>query len=308
MTSSVLFYTSSFSSPSELSLLPNSVLFHGIPVDERGQSAVGFVSDHIFSRVLIDYDYDQMTIKVGGDIISADNASELFRPYVEGKNVVLESTTLGFPELFLAIKSLIDMDIKNFLIVYVEPKEYSRSTPGSDSFSLSELNAGYKPIPGAVVDLAGEDVEAGVFFLGYEPERLERAFEEYQMISDKDIKVVFGIPAFQPGWELNSIVPHLEVIENCDIQYCAANDPSSAYDALEITRRSLGEGNKMFVAPIGTKPCGVASALFASMYPSQVGLLYDHRKKKAKRSKGVSIWHRYSIKIVSDKNEVIIHK
>lgn len=298
MTSSVLFYTSSYPKSSDLTFFPNSVLLHGDPVDERGASAVNFDCENIDSRILMEYDYDQMTIKIGQEEISADNAADLLRPHVTGKNVVLESTTLGFAELFLAIRSLIDLEIFNFLIVYVEPKEYSRTQPGSNSFALSELNAGYKPIPRSIVDLAGNDVEAGVFFLGYEPERLERAFEEFQMISSKDIKVIFGIPAFQPGWELNSIVPHLEVIENCDVQYCAANDPSSAYDALEITRKSLGADNKMFVAPIGTKPCGVAAALFASIHPTQVGLLYDHRKKKSKRSSGVSIWHRYSIKIL----------
>ncbi|HBE90562.1 MAG TPA: hypothetical protein DDW41_05115 [Candidatus Andersenbacteria bacterium] len=297
MTTSVLFYTSSFTAPSELPLYQNSVLFHGDAVDDRGASAVGFVNGNIRSRIFVEYDYDNMTIKVGDKEISADRAAELFGPYVAGRNVVLESTTLGFSELFLIIRSLIDTGIKSFLIIYVEPQEYSRTKPGSDSFALSELNAGYKPIPRAVVDLAGEDVEAGVFFLGYEPERLERAFEEYQMLSSKDIKVVFGIPAFQPGWELNSIVPHLEVIEHCNVQYCAANDPSSAYDALEVTLKSLSAGNKMFVAPIGTKPCGVAAALFASMNPEQVGLLYDHRKKKNKRSSGVSVWHRYAIKI-----------
>lgn len=302
MTSPILFFNSSFSSPAELALFPNSILFHGNPVDDRGRLAISFDSKAISSRVPIEYDYDQMTIKVGRDVISADNVAELLRPHVAGKNIVLESTTLGFSELFLLIRCLIEIGVKDFLIIYVEPKEYTRSKPGSDSFAISELNAGYKPIPKSVVDLSGEDVEAGVFFLGYEPERLERAFEEYQMISAKDIKVVFGIPAFQPGWELNSIVPHLELIENCNVQYCAANDPSSAYDALEVTRTSLSTGNKMFVAPIGTKPCGVAAAIFASVYPSQVGLLYDHRKKKEKRSKGVSVWHRYSIKIVCEQS------
>jgi hypothetical protein len=211
--------------------------------------------------------------------------------------MVLEATTLGVSELFFIIKSLIDSQIDNFLIIYVEPQNYRRTTPAADSFALTELNVGYKPIPNAIVDLSGDDVEAGVFFLGFEPDRLERAFEEYQMISSKDLKLVFGIPAFQAGWELNSIVPHLEVIANHTISYCAANDPSSAYDALEETRVSLKKGNKMFVAPIGTKPCGIASAIFASLYPSQVGLLYDHRTKKSKRSSGVSTWHRYSIKI-----------
>lgn len=298
MNPSVIFSNSSHDNSNEIIIYKESVLFHGDTVDDRGESAVNFESNLITDRILVSYDYEQMVLTVGDGTLTADLAVKLFTPYIiANKNIVLEATTLGVPELFFAIKSLIDLKIDNFLIIYVEPKNYSRTTPAADSFALTELNAGYKPIPNAVVDLSGEDVEAGVFFLGFEPDRLERAFEEYQMISSKDLKVVFGIPAFQPGWELNSIVPHLEAIDNCSISYCAANDPSSAYDSLEETRLSLREGNKMFVAPIGTKPCGIAAAIFASIHPSQVGLLYDHRKKKYKRSKGVSIWHRYSIKI-----------
>jgi len=298
MTYPITFFTTTHMSPAELALGTNSVMFHGSPIDDRGNSAINFESENISLRIPVLYDYDNMTINIGNQEVSADNAIELLKPYVIGKNIILESTTLGFAELFLVVRSLIDLGINNFIILYVEPEKYERTKPGADSFALSESNAGYKPIPRSVVDLAGDDIEAGVFFLGYEPERLERAFEEYQMLSSKDIKVVFGIPAFQPGWELNSIVPHLAAIGNCNVQYCAANDPSSAFDALEITRLSLSDGNRMFVAPIGTKPCGIATAFFASMYSTQVGLLYDHRKKKNKSSSGVNVWHRYSIKLI----------
>lgn len=298
MSTSVIFHNTLHASSEDLPIYENTVLFHGYSVDDREVSSVNIENKNIEQRVSVFYDYDQMTLKVNNETVIADKANELFVKYIHNKNVVLEATTLGFTELFFAIKSLIDLKINHFLILYVEPDDYSRTTPGADSFELSDLNAGYKPIPKAVVDLAGSDVEAGVFFLGYEPDRLERAFEEYQMLSSKDIKVVFGVPAFKPGWELNSIVPHLNVIENCGISYCAANDPSSAYDSLEDTRQSLSAGNKMFVGPIGTKPCGIAAALFASIHDTQVGLLYDHRKKKAKRSKGVNGWHRYSIKII----------
>jgi len=68
---------------------------------------------------------------------------------------------------------------------------------------------GYQPIPCSVVDLGGDDLEVGVFFLGFESERLDRALEEHQMIADKEVKVVFGIPAYHPGWELDAIIPHL---------------------------------------------------------------------------------------------------
>jgi hypothetical protein len=299
MTSSILFHTSTYHSSEELPLYPSSILFHGNSVDDRGQSSVNIESSNISQRVTVNYDYEGMEISVGDKVINADEATALLAPYVEQGKIVLDATTLGFSELFFAIKGLVDLKVNDFLIIYVEPSDYSRTTPGADSFALSELNAGYKPIPRSVVDLAGDDVEAGVFFLGFEPERLERAFEEYQMLSTKDVKVVFGIPAFQPGWELNSIVPHLSIIENCTIAYCAANDPSSAYDTLEETRISLGQEKKMFIGPIGTKPCGIATALFACMHPLQTGLLFDHRKKRVKRSSGVNVWHRYSIKIIN---------
>lgn len=295
MSKSILFQTSKHITPEDISLQSGSILFHGDSVDDRGQSSTNIENPNISKRIIVNYDYENMEISVGDKTINADQANDLFEPYFQEGSIVLDATTLGFSELFLAIKSLVDLNINRFLIIYVEPSNYSRTMPGADSFALSELNAGYKPIPKSIIDLAENNVKAGVFFLGFEPERIERAFEEYQMLSTKDIKVVFGIPAFQPGWELNSIVPHLSAIEKCDIAYCAANDPSSAYDTLEETRLSLDRDEKMFIAPIGTKPCGVAAALFASLHSSQVGLLFDHRKKKNKRSEGVNIWHGYLI-------------
>jgi hypothetical protein len=143
-------------------------------------------------------------------------------------------------------------------------------------------------------------VEAGVFFLGYEPDRMARALTEYQMIATKSVKVVFGVPAFRAGWELNAIVPHLHMLSeqrDFDVAYCSANDPGSAFECLERTRNSLTAGAKMFIAPIGTKPCGIATAVFASLFPSETGIIFDHPRKKLKRSSGLNVWHRYVVRI-----------
>lgn len=293
-----IFSNETYESPEAILLPAESLLFHGESVDDRGKSSVSMENPNISQRISISYDYEKMILAIDGVGVGADACTNYIKQIICDKNVVLDSTTLGFSELFLIIRSIIDLAINNFTVVYVEPKDYAKPNPSTDYFSISEINVGYKPIPRAIVDLSGDEVEAGVFFLGYESERLERAFEEYQMLSSKDIKMVFGIPAFQPGWELNSIIPHLSAIENHqkhEIAYCAANDPGSAYDTLEQTRNSLAEGNKMFIAPIGTKPCGLAAALHASIHDNQVGLLYDHRKKKSQRSKGVFIWHKYDI-------------
>src|SRR5450830_101295 len=275
------FFSSSHNSPGEIPFLSNSILFHGLPLDERGESAIALTKEQEPERVLIVYDSENMTLSANGKLGTADESVELIRPHIKDGAILLEATTLGFGELFCIIQALITLRISRFQVLYVEPAEYTQPN-GGDSFALSELINGYRPIPHSVLDLSSGEVEAGVFFLGYESERLARALEEYQMISTKEIKVIFGVPAYQAGWELNSIVPHLQILseqQKFELAYCAANDPGSAFDCLESTRKSLSPNHKMFVAPIGTKPCGVASAVFASLFPKQVGLIYDHPKK-----------------------------
>jgi hypothetical protein len=299
MTPKVSFYTRSSLSPSELDLGDNFVLLHGDQLDDRGELAIslGAVGRGV-DGALVRYDDDEMTLSVNGEKSSADSGAALFDKLPAGKPVVLEATTLGFAELFLSIRALMDRSVTRIEIIYVEPLDYTRRK-GADQYALSDLIKGYKPIPNSIVDLNSDDLEAGVFFLGFESERLDRALEEHQMIAGKNIKVVFGIPAFQPGWELNSIVPHLSRLSeqgvSVEIAYCAANDPEAAFESLEAARDTLGDGKSMFVAPIGTKPCGIASAIFASLYPHQSGVIFDHPKKKDKRSEGSGLWHRYTI-------------
>lgn len=96
----------------------------------------------------------------------------------------------------------------------------------SHQFALSESTCGYVAIPNAIADLSSEEVKAGVFFLGFELERLDRTLEEEQMIASKDVKLVFRIPAYHSGWELDAIVPHLPALDPHKLQldYCSAND------------------------------------------------------------------------------------
>lgn len=245
---------------------------------------------------MVAFGVDDMSLTVGAETRSSDMAIDLLSGY-DVRKVFLEATTLGFAELFCAANALLATGATTLNIIYVEPGEYTRVSKGAHQFALSEPTRGYVAIPNAIVDLSSEEVEAGVFFLGFEPERLDRALEEYQMIASKDVKLVFGIPAYHPGWELDAIVPHLPALEQHKLQldFCSANDPEAAFECLERTRSALGADKRMFVAPIGTKPCGIASAIFATVYPEQVGLLFDHPRRKPNRSSGVDLWHRFTV-------------
>ena len=292
----VKFFSVSGTSAADLQLPDDMVLLHGEELDERGESACGCAPKG--ARVLLSFGVDDMSLTVGSETKSSDLAVELLGGY-DWRKVFLEATTLGFAELFCAANALLASGATTVNIIYVEPGEYTRVSKGADQFALSEPTRGYVAIPNAIVDLSSEEVEAGVFFLGFEPERLDRALEEYQMIASKDVKLVFGIPAYHPGWELDAIVPHLPALEQHKLQldYCSANDPEAAFECLERTRDALSADRRMFVAPIGPKPCGIASAIFASVYPEQVGLLFDHPRRKQKRSKGVDLWHRFTVTV-----------
>lgn len=270
-------------------------LFHGDAVDDRGKLAVDTWQNGC-TRALTQYDVESMSLSIGAATADVDAVAKLLSAY-DPSRVVLEATTLGFAELFALVSGLVEVGAQQIDIVYVEPENYARTHPGADQFALSETTRGYQPIPRAVVDLGGDDLEAGVFFLGFEPERLDRALEEHQMIAGKEVKVVFGLPAYRPGWELNSIIPHLPRLQQgaLEIEYCSANDPEAAFECLERTRASLGVGKRMFVAPIGPKPCGIAAAVFACAHPNQVGLLFDHPRRSPKRTDGALVWHRYRI-------------
>lgn len=292
------FHCSTYTDVTQLGLSEGSVVFHGGVVDERGQLTLDLGPTH--HKVLVSYNVRNMTISLDGETIDADLCEMALATYLDGRDIVLEATTLGFAELFCLTRALIASGKHTFQITYAEPAKYNKPAGGGESYALSEIITGYVPIPHAVVDLSSEDVEAGVFFLGYEQERMARALEEYQMISSKLVKVVFGVPAFRAGWELNAIVPHLQLLSEqngFEIAYCSANDPGSAFECLERTLKSLSNGARMFIAPIGTKPCGVATAVFASLYPAESGILYDHPKKKDKRSFGVHIWHKYVVRV-----------
>lgn len=298
MSAGAHFYCSTHADVAQLGLSEGSVVFHGGVVDERGQLTLDLGPTH--HKVPVSYNVQDMTISLADQTVDADLCEKAISPYLDDRNIVLEATTLGFAELFCLTRALIASGKHTFEITYAEPERYNKPSGRGESYALSEIITGYAPIPHSVVDLSSEEVEAGVFFLGYEQERMARALEEYQMISNKLVKVVFGVPAFHAGWELNSIVPHLQMLSEqngFEIAYCSANDPGSAYECLERTLKSLSNGARMFIAPIGTKPCGVATAVFASLYPNESGILFDHPKKKDKRSFGVHIWHKYLVRV-----------
>jgi hypothetical protein len=273
----------------------------GISLDDRGAAATGFVSSKCSQVSVATYDPNAFTISIDGSERNAERTPELLAAQV-GKTILLETTTLGFVELFLCTKALKELNFSSVSLLYVEPGQYS--TAGGErllhrrDFELSAEVQGFIGIPGATLVMTTRTAQRVAFFLGFEERRLDVALQT-QMIKSSDAIVIFGVPAFTPGWEMHSFANNIRVIRDNalsgGVQFCGAENPAAAYDILEEIYESLLPGERLIIGPIGTKPNGTGAALFAATHPD-AGLLYDHPRKSSKRTTQVARWHLFEVK------------
>jgi len=245
------------------------------------------------------YRSDSFQLSLDGTVTDADDVDSLYA-VLKNESLILEATTLGIAELLLMSRAAKRGGAAKLAFLYVEPLRYVGRTRGDllhrRDFELTEEFLGFKSIPEFVINLADPRPSRGVFFLGYEERRLDRAFEDHQMINGDNCTVVFGVPGFSPGWEMNSFSRNLRIIRDKgvrpEVAFCGAENPQAAYGLLHRVSSSLKTDERMFVAPLGTKPNGIGVALFCATH-SNIGVLYDHPRRKPGRTESVTQWHLY---------------
>lgn len=291
----------------ELNYFGSDVIITGKIVDERGKAAVEYLNGFSGEHLEIEYDSENFELTINNNTINSENLDDFLIKHKD-KSIVIEGTTLGFVEIFLCCKALKAIGVKSFEILYVEPLQYQIPKHGVQEskilykryFDLSGEVPGYRAIPGSIMMLSDRRDQKVVFFLGYEERRIARALQDYQMIKPNRCSIVFGVPAFKPGWEMNSFANNIRVMRDNNIRggvyFCGAENPLAAVNILNEIYEGLNVSNseKLFIAPIGTKPNGIGVALFASTN-QDVGILFDHPQRKNGRSIKVSKWHIYSV-------------
>ena len=214
--------------------------------------------------------------------------------------IALETTTLGFVEVLLCAHAALGQTAV-LDCLYVEPGDYRCSRDShllaKRDFELSGEIVGFRGIPGTARMLSDRRSQRYIFFAGYEGARFRRAFTDLEMLKGHSSNVIFGVPAFQPGWEMDSFANNVPVMRDeqvTSVYFCGADNPRAAVEILCTTYAGLQEGETLFVAPIGTKPHGVATALFSAEHPD-VGILYDHPSRTRARSTAVGQWHLFTV-------------
>lgn len=272
----------------------------GSAIDARGRKALEFAQSVSSATKQLLYDADNLRLTTSDGLIQCDELADWLDRLHPG-SLILEATTLGLPEILLSANAAIQTGLRQLTLLYVEPREYN--APREEiaihrrDFDLSDEIVGYTAVPGWAFILDEAVPQQIVFCVGYEGHRLDQAFEQLNINPDHST-VVLGVPAFRPGWEMNTFANNIRVMRERKIrggvEFCAADNPAAVFDLLAERHRAASGRQQIFVAPIGTKPHGIGAALFASIFDG-VGILYDHPKRRADRTNYVGHWHLFAV-------------
>ncbi len=251
--------------------------YHGAEIDARTKAAIGFVqgaAPKTFATEFLAEQPDRLQVNGQWALPSS------LRQQMSGKtSIVLETTSLGMVEVLLLLRAAKLAGVSMVDCVYVEPKEYTKDvyldTSWSREFSLSRSRRleGVRGFAHKLSEISGPDAKL-VVFLGYEASRLAQACQQEDAIA---------------GWNKFE-----------SVRYCAASSVSSAYELLTtIHNEGRTDNSCTVVAPFGTKPHGIASAMFLIENTGfqASSLMYDHPARSPDRSTDVRRWHLYRIDI-----------
>lgn len=230
---------------------------------------------------------------------------DLFRS-VRARSILLDATTLEFPEiLYILAAYRMQSPRPRCGFFYVEPQGYklkesnAHVVPGS-AFDLSQGFKDRHSLPPFTRLLSEANKAHLIAFLGFEGDRLMRELDSDDGFFYRQVSIVFGIPPFQPSWDLHALMAHSSLLDrpNTNILYCGANNPLSAYRLLRDAHQGLGAGdlNRLVVAPFGTKPMALGVALYCLDH-DVLSPIYDFPMRKPDRTYGVNRRHWYEIEM-----------
>ena len=272
-------------------------------IDDRSRHSAELTRGASRRAYKVKYDPVRFTLTVGDTVVLVHSLEDLFRD-IRAQSIVLDATTLEFPEILYILKAYrMQSRRPRSAFFYVEPEGYkprgsSESLVPGNAFDLSSGFQAKKPLPIFSRMLSDSHRAHLVAFMGFEGDRLMRVLDDDDGHFYQKVSVVFGIPPFQPNWDLHALMANSSLLErqNVDVYCCGANNPYAAYKLLADAHAGIGSGstNRLSVAPFGTKPMALGAALYCLGHDILTPI-FDHPLKKADRTYGVHRRHWYEV-------------
>ncbi len=282
------------------------VAFVGSPIDERGKTSVEKAGYAAKTVIEVKYDSDSFSLNFQeGRIPSNGRALQRVQELYPATKVLLDATTLEFPEILLLIKAFLSIPGLELGFFYAEPESYEErgglDAEDLHAFALRDGYRAFSPIPGFTPMLSDTRKARLLAFVGFESTRLRRVLLEDEGSRIKAFSVVFGVPPFKASWEMHSFMQNANVLKEQameEILFVGANNPRSAYRLIcQMARSCCAKTEVMTLAPLGTKPMSIGVALYAAQFASGVRVIYDYPKTRENCTRGVGKIHHYSVSI-----------
>lgn len=271
------------------------VFFFGKVIDERTEYVLKVIKKP--QHRSISFSKDELVMFVNGKEKSLIQfiTDDEFKSY---SRVIIDSTSLDFPELLYTLYALnqVEQDIE-ITLIYVEPSSYTRKDSileEDDEYSLSEGVSNFSALPIFSINNRQNNKNNNILlsFLGFENSRLGQILESDDGATFGKLFAFVAVPAYQAGWENNSLRKHLSYFEQpkTELMLYPGNNP---YEVLKRLEKIYNAYANIVIAAIGTKPSTLASALFLvnkigkNTIEQQIGAIHDYPIKSRGRSSGI---------------------
>ena len=279
------------------------IAFYGRLRDNRCEHSVEYLQENSKKQQEFYYDAENYEWYLNNenkgiiDAIEVDFATTFHRD----SSILIDATSLDFAELLILLRAFKFIGVFSVDFLYLEPAKYraplERLTENR-CFDLSIRIKGFLAILGYAMSFESQD--SVVVLCGYEGVRLGYAFEDFDIRGD-NCRLIFGMPPYSYGWDMNSYVNFLPVIKSNNIStgfyYCSASNPLAVYETLKKIYTTLDENQNMFILPFGTKPMSLGAVMFIieNAHNNNISILYDHPIKTQNSTSNVIRWNLYKL-------------
>jgi len=237
--------------------------------------------DSAFETDVVDHEYVQ--VRDARQVAS-------FLASLGAHHIVLDITGLKHTSWAPLVKVALETRAE-LTVVYHEPEQYALSPSPriGDFYDLSESTDGIGPLP-LFVNIAEVD-EASVVYvplLGFEGQRSAFMHERVGLDARRMYPII-GLPGFRLEYPFEAFIGNSQLLRETkgyrDVRFARSNCPFSLFLRLEEIRSQHPDA-MMRVGLTGTKPHALGAVLFALSDPGPVELVYDHVRRKARRTAG----------------------
>ena len=186
---------------------------------------------------------------------------------LSNKSILIDFTGMEQPAIFYLLLCLREQrQVARVFGLYTEPIRY-KTLPGppfEEAFDLTDEFIPFKALPGYVRPYDTSKGQALLVFMGFEGRRFLKVFEEVNP-KQRRTHAVFGIPAYQPGWQYLTLGSNQQALEisRAVLYRAEANNPFDAYRIASRVAQTY-PNLQLVLAPIGTKPHAVGAGKFAA--------------------------------------------